>query len=242
MKSKSVLSIIVCILAVCTLCTACRNNQLVENGTNDTAQNSEPAEAGDVSLPNATEGFAEDENINQTTIDGLLGRSDTVYRDMRMILDPANYEAIGGKPALTQTIKGFKVVPFPYIATLPSIPVDGGYTGETLFAVLWNDDNTVAEAVANYEESFLILEDLFPKDKALFLMCGGGGYAGLMKALLIHFGWDPERIYNVGANWAYEGNHAQIIAFNSSVEPENPVMKTWLIDYAYIDFSLMHKL
>ena len=46
-----------------------------------------------------------------------------------------------------------------------------------------------------------ILEDLFPKDKKIFLMCGGGGYAGMMKNLLISLGWNQDNIYNVGGYW-----------------------------------------
>lgn len=34
-----------------------------------------------------------DKNINEETIDKYLNRSDSVYRDMRMLKDPGNYEA-----------------------------------------------------------------------------------------------------------------------------------------------------
>lgn len=37
-----------------------------------------------------------DKNINEKTIDEYLNRPDSVYRDMRMLEDPGNYEAIGG--------------------------------------------------------------------------------------------------------------------------------------------------
>ena len=37
-----------------------------------------------------------DKNINEETIDSYLGRNDIVYRDMRMLKDPGNYESIGG--------------------------------------------------------------------------------------------------------------------------------------------------
>ena len=39
-------------------------------------------------------------------------------------------------------------------------------------------------------------------------MCGGGGYAGMTKALLIFLGWDPEKLYNIGGNWEYTGDNA----------------------------------
>ena len=60
---------------------------------------------------------------------------------------------------------------------------------------------------ANYEESLGVLEALFPKDKVIFLMCGGGGYSGMMKNLLVEMGWDESKIYDVGGYWFYEGDN-----------------------------------
>ena len=56
-----------------------------------------------------------DKNINEATIDNYLGRSDAVYRDLRMLKDPGNYEAIGGDSYLSGFVDGFEVVPFPSI-------------------------------------------------------------------------------------------------------------------------------
>ena len=53
-----------------------------------------------------------DKNINESTIDQYLGRSDAVYRDLRMLKDPGNYEAIGGDSYLSGFVNGFEVVPF----------------------------------------------------------------------------------------------------------------------------------
>ncbi|MBR4393731.1 MAG: hypothetical protein IKT07_06850, partial [Oscillospiraceae bacterium] len=69
-----------------------------------------------------------------------------------------------------------------------ALPVEGAYSEETLFTLTWNEDGSIASATPNYEESMLVLEDLFPKDEAIFLMCGGGGYAGMTKSLLIFLG------------------------------------------------------
>ena len=52
-----------------------------------------------------------------------------------------------------------------------------------------------------------ILEGLFPKGKVLFLMCGGGGYSGMMKNMLVSLGWDESKIYDVGGYWFYEGEN-----------------------------------
>ena len=38
-------------------------------------------------------------------------------------------------------------------------------------------------------------------------MCGGGGYAGMTKNLLVSLGWNKNKIYNVGGYWNYNGKH-----------------------------------
>ena len=143
-----------------------------------------------------------DKNINEATIDLYLGRDDAVYRDLRMLVDPGDYEAIGGDAYLSGFVDGFEVVPFPYIVNVEGLPeaVGDTYRGKTLFTN--NGDGTYT---ANYEESWQVLEDLFPKDKVIFLMCGGGGYSGMMRQMLIALGWDANKIYNVGGYWFYEG-------------------------------------
>ena len=142
-----------------------------------------------------------DKNINESTIDQYLGRSDAVYRDMRMLKDPGNYEAIGGDSYLSGFVNGFEVVPLPYIVNVEGLPEAVGetYTGKTLFT-LSNGIYT-----PNYKESMAVIEALFPKDKVIFLMCGGGGYAGMMKDLLVALGWDANKIYDVGGYWYYDG-------------------------------------
>ena len=144
-----------------------------------------------------------DKNINEETLDEYLGREDVVYRDMRMLKDPGNYEAIGGDAYLSGFVRGFEVVPYPYLVNVTGLPEEVGktYEGETLFT----EKN--GKYTANYAESLEILEYLFPKDKNIFLMCGGGGYAGMTKNLLISLGWDKDKIYNVGGFWYYKGKN-----------------------------------
>lgn len=144
-----------------------------------------------------------DKNINEETIDSYLNRQDAVYRDMRMLIDEADYEAIGGDSYLSGFVKGFEVVPLPYLCNVTGLPEAVGktYEGDTLFS------NVDGEYIANYQESLTILESLFPKDKYIFLMCGGGGYAGMTKQLLVALGWDSNKIYNVGGFWYYNGNN-----------------------------------
>ncbi|MBR3172362.1 hypothetical protein IKF21_00340 [Candidatus Saccharibacteria bacterium] len=144
-----------------------------------------------------------DKNVNESTIDQYLNRPDSVYRDLRMLKDPGYFEAIGGDSYLSGFVRGFEMVPFPYIVNVTNLPeaVGSTYTGPTLFN--YNGTNYSL----NYVESMDILESLFPKDKVIFLMCGGGGYSGMMKKMLVALGWDENKIYVVGGHWYYEGDN-----------------------------------
>ena len=176
-----------------------------------------------------------DKNINEETIDLYLNREDSVYRDMRMLIDSANYEAIGGDSYLSGFIKGFEVVSYPYLCNVEGLPAEVGssYTGVTLFSHI--DD----EYIANYSESMDILENLFPKDKYIFLMCGGGGYAGMTKKLLVALGWDETKIYNVGGYWYYNGENKVEIKYEENNETKYNFA---LVDYHDIDFNTLTKL
>lgn len=185
-------------------------------------------------VPEITSGlrgeFGIDKNINEETIDKYLGRSDFVYRDMRMLKDPGNYEAIGGDSYLSGFIKGFEVVPYPYLVNVTGLPSEVGetYIGDTLFTF----ENGVYKA--NYEESLEILEYLFPRDKYIFLICGGGGYAGMTKSLLVNLGWDSNKIYNVGGFWYYNGNNRVDVKNGSRYD-------FYKVLYHDIDFSELKK-
>ena len=163
----------------------------------------------DLPVPELSEGqrgeLGIDKNVNESTIDEYLNRSDAVYRDLRMLKDPGDYEAIGGDSYLSGFVDGFEVVPFPYIVNVTGLPeaVGGTYTGPTLFR-----QHSDGSYTANYAESMDIIEGLFPKDKVIFLMCGGGGYSGMMKNMLVKLGWDENKIYDVGGYWFYEGDNA----------------------------------
>ena len=103
------------------------------------------AEADKLPAPEPDENsmFGVDKNINMTTLDNYVGRDDVVYRDVRMLFDPADYAAIGGNADLASTVEGFRIVPYPYLATLSALPVDGAYDAETLYTLTWNEDGTV---------------------------------------------------------------------------------------------------
>lgn len=195
---------------------------------------------GDVNLPapELAEGqrgeLGIDRNVNEATIDDYLGRSDAVYRDMRLLKDPGNYAAIGGDANLSGFVDGFEVVPYPYIAEVEGLPAEVGEVKmpNTLFSV-----DAEGNFVANYEESLDMLKALFPQDKVIFLMCGGGGYAGMMKDLLVSLGWDAEKIYDVGGYWYYEGeNNVEVKRVKDDGEV---VYDFYKVPYHEIDFTTL---
>ena len=192
------------------------------------------------SEPDSGSMFGVDTNVNMDTIDDYLGRDDVEYIDVRMLFDPADYAAIGGEANLTRTIHGFKVVPYPYLASLSELPVTGAYEGTSLYELAWDENGEVVSAAPNYEESKMILEELFPKDKVIFLMCGGGGYSGMTKSLLIYLGWEESLLYNIGANWTYTGDNALELVVYPEDANGNNIYATWRVDYAYIDFSRLN--
>ena len=186
-------------------------------------------------LPEVSEGergmLGIDKNINESTIDKYLGRSDSVYYDMRMLKDPGNYEAIGGDSYLSGFVKGFEVIPYPYLTEVKGLPeaVGKSYTGKTLFK------EVDGKYKPNYKESMEFLEYYFPKDKYIFLMCGGGGYAGMTKNLLVSLGWDKDKIYDVGGYWNYNGkNNVQV--------KNNDKYDFWKVNYHDINFDNLTKI
>lgn len=174
-----------------------------------------------------------DKNVNEATIDKYLGRNDAVYRDLRMLKDPGNYEAIGGDAYLSGYVDGFEVVSFPYIVNVEGLPevVGDTYTGKTLFT---HKDGVYTP---NYRESLEVLEALFPKDKTIFLMCGGGGYSGMMKKMLVALGWDEKKIYDVGGYWFYEGDNN--IEVKRVLDDGTAVYDFYKVPYHDIDFEYL---
>ncbi|MDR1712652.1 MAG: hypothetical protein LBR39_00620 [Coriobacteriales bacterium] len=216
-------------------------------GTSGAAGAADPMSATQTNLPtlpgcqpNPQDQFGIDININMTTIDNWLDRPDVACFDMRMLFDPADYAAVGGDADLSRTIRGFRIVPYPYLASLQELPVSGAYAGNKLFTLAWDEAGRIISATPNYQESLQILEDTFPRDKAIFVMCGAGGYASMTKALLEYLGWDGNRIYNIGGNWSYDGPNALELIHYPDTPDGHPTYATWRANYALIDFTRLH--
>lgn len=178
-----------------------------------------------------------DKNINEKTIDKYLNRKDTVYRDVRLLIDTATWENKGGERNLTGFVEGFEVIPYAYLTEFPTEYIEQKknenvfnlYEGKTLFRL-----DEEGNYLANYEESMEILEYLFPKDKYIFIMCGAGGYANFTKKMLVKLGWEEEKIYNVGGYWNYEGTHA---IHTTNKHGSEITYDFWKVNYHNIDFD-----
>ena len=196
--------------------------------------------------------FGVDKNVNVKTIDNYLNLDNVAYRDMRLLVDSQGYDNLTPTSSgmLTATIEGFKISPLPYIANLwegmlpPPVldnPIDNsGYT--PLFTIEWGEHGEVLEIKENYEESKYVLEEIFPKDKLIFLMCGGGGYAWMTKQILLKLEYDEKKLYNLGGFWNYTGNHAVALEsyYDGEVEGayENKFYSFYNADYMAIDTTL----
>lgn len=168
--------------------------------------------------------FGVDKNVNIATIDDYLGLENVVYRDMRLLVDSAGYDGLipgTSSGMLTATIEGFRISPLPYIVNLwegmlpPPVldnPVEKNYT--PLYTAVWSDSGIIESITPNYEESQNVLEEVFPKDKLIFLMCGGGGYAWMTKQVLVKLGYDSTKVYNIGGFWGYSGdNKVEMVSY-----------------------------
>ena len=221
-----------------------------DTAASDFSKRGEPNSTADKTLlpqlppssPNPDDRFGVDSTITIDTIDEYLCRDDVAYRDMRLLIDPADFSAIGGDSNLPDVLEGFKITPLPYLASLSELPVEGKYDGPCLLDVKRDDNAAIIEVKENYLESMMVIEDLFPKDKPIFLTCGGSGYAAEMKALLLYLGWDAEKLYVIGPMWGYKGNKVIELIKYPTQPSERNIYMFWRADYALIDFDVLQKL
>lgn len=209
------------------------------------------AEAGVFDADKQT--FGVDKNVNVGTIDKYLGLDNVAYRDMRLLVDSQGYDGLAPNSSgmLTATIEGFKVSPLPYIANLwegmlpPPVldaPVKVDYT--PLFNVVWGEHGEVISISENYEESMYVLKEIFPEDKLIFLMCGGGGYAWMTKQILLKLGYEETKVYNIGGFWGYNGkNRVELETYYDKEGNglyENKFYSFYNADYMNIKETLKH--
>lgn len=206
-------------------------------------------EASDGVFDGSTQSFGVDKNVNIETIDKYLNLDNVAYRDMRLLIDSQGYDDLTSTSSgmLTATIEGFKISPLPYIANLwegmlpPPVLENPIAPSERppLFNVEWNNDGTIGKIEGNYEESMQVLNEIFPKDKLIFLMCGGGGYAWMTKQILVKLGYDSTKVYNIGGFWAYTGNHkVELVSYydkNNNGAYEGSYYSFYKADYMSID-------
>jgi rhodanese-related sulfurtransferase len=136
--------------------------------------------------------------ISKENLKDYLGREDIVYIDLRN--DGSTGTSLGEYSG--GHLKGFKLVEF-----FEYIYASGGAKGSQLFYKAGEKSDGTPIFAPRYADSVETLEELFPRNKTIFLMCGGGVRVVDMMQLLDQYGWDMSHIYNVGGwNNMYSNN------------------------------------
>lgn len=118
-------------------------------------------------------------SINASNLVDYLGRDDVLYIDLR---DYSDYTS--------KHLRNFECIPyFAYIYNK-----DAGSSDE--LPQLFSGD--LEAPTATYAESEVLLNVLFPKDQTIFLMCQSGGRVAQLMKILNSYGYDMNKIYNVG--------------------------------------------
>ena len=134
----------------------------------------------------------EDSSVNTQNIDYYLFRDDVVYVDLRPYAEIMK----------EGHISGFSFYPFyDFIATKEGTKdEEGNPTDNRLFKMKneFGKLGTVGNFIPTYEESEFILNDLFPKDKYIFALTISCNESIYFLNLLIQYGYDPAKLYNIG--------------------------------------------
>ena len=106
MKKKTIIiSIFIIIILILSIFILYKINTKRSESKNVNTTNTETSSLKELPKPEISGGargeLGIDKNINEATIDEYLNREDSVYRDMRMLEDPGNYENIGGERFLS---------------------------------------------------------------------------------------------------------------------------------------------
>lgn len=176
MKKKILLSLLSLLLI-----TGCVNNQTSENLY------------AEIPVKNIIDDVSiEASSVNTKNIDNYLFRDDVVYVDLRPYAEVATEGHIAG----------FSFFPFyDLIATSENAKdYDGNLIDNRLFKMKSELGmlGVVGSFEPNYEESELVLNDLFPKDKYIFAITISCNEVIYFFNLLIQYGYDPAYLYNIG--------------------------------------------
>ena len=181
-----------------------------------------------ISIPSKTESVKiQDSPITSINVDDYLFREDVFYVDTRE-LNQAMEEG---------TIAGF--VAYPFYELLANL-IDG----QTLFKMSKVIDSNnkllielggVGSYLPRFEESEYLLKALFPKDKVIFITSTAGVEATYLANLLIQYGYDPLKIYNVGN---FSNDLGSLVAYrnNKNAKYYVPGTNVFTLDYAF-DFG-----
>ena len=141
------------------------------------------------SKANATDTAALTSPINTLNIDEYMFRDDVQYVDVRTFDDISQ----------DGYIAGFQFIPF-YSLIASFLPSESLYqmknvkleSGDTVHA------GQVGGFVAQYEESESIINQLFAKNKYIFIVSQAGSESAYLINLLIQLGYDGNLLYNIG--------------------------------------------
>ena len=131
-------------------------------------------------------------SVNTKNIDNYLFRDDTIYVDLR----PYNEIAKEGH------IAGFSFFPYyDFFATMEGTKDNEGNPKDNRLFKMKNEMGklgTVGNFLPNYVESEYILNRFFPKDKYIFAITISNNECMYSLNLLIQYGYDPAKLYNIG--------------------------------------------
>lgn len=145
------------------------------------------AEDEELTECSATEFSPDCSSIDNTNLIEYLGRDDVLYIDIRDYNDYAK-----------KHFRNFEVIP--YFALIFNAEA---HTNPDMVQLYGGSDS---DPIPVYEESDMLLEVLFPKDKTLFIMCQGGGRVANLMRILEARGWDMSKVYNIGGMAQYSGS------------------------------------
>ena len=170
--------LILCITAALCGCTA-----------SSSAVQSTPEASAPSSIPekiSADSALMSESVIKPDTLDNYMFRDDVIYVDTR------SYAQINEEGS----IAGFVNIPFyDYICSFKS-------DDDTLFYMTKTDTAALGDTgsfVPLYEESQEIIETMFDHDKYIFVIATAGVESYYFINLLIQYGYDASKLYNVGS-------------------------------------------